>query len=60
AAVGPSIDVALDLHGRASLPFSRRLLPLLEPLVDLGHLFTTRLSGRPGRHDRQPDPAATA
>ncbi|MEV0718963.1 galactonate dehydratase [Asanoa sp. NPDC050611] len=31
AAVGPSIDVALDLHGRASLPFSRRLLPLLEP-----------------------------
>ena len=35
SAVGPSVDVALDLHGRASLAFSRRLLPLLEPHLPL-------------------------
>ena len=34
-AVGPNADVAIDLHGRASIPASRRLLPLLEPYVPL-------------------------
>jgi galactonate dehydratase len=32
AAVGPGIDIAVDLHGRFSLPLSRRLLPRLEQL----------------------------
>ena len=32
AAVGSSVDIALDLHARFSLPLSRRLLPRLEPL----------------------------
>ena len=34
-AIGPGADVAIDLHGRASIPASRRLLPLLEPYVPL-------------------------
>ncbi|MET8159019.1 galactonate dehydratase [Sphaerisporangium sp. NPDC005289] len=34
-AIGPDNDVAIDLHGRASIPASRRLLPLLEPYVPL-------------------------
>lgn len=29
-AIGPHHDLAIDLHGRASVPLSRRLLPLLE------------------------------
>lgn len=33
--VGDEIDVALDLHGRLTLPATRRLLPLLEPLLPL-------------------------
>jgi galactonate dehydratase len=32
AAVGAGVDIALDLHGRFSLPLARRLLPRLEPL----------------------------
>jgi galactonate dehydratase len=32
-AVGPGVDLALDMHGRMSLPMSRRVLPLLEPLL---------------------------
>ena len=32
-AVGPTVDLALDLHGRLSVPMSRRVLPLLEPLL---------------------------
>lgn len=32
-AVGPAVDLALDLHGRVSVPMARRLLPLLEPLL---------------------------
>ncbi|WP_279580559.1 galactonate dehydratase [Fodinicola feengrottensis] len=31
-AVGGSVDIGLDLHGRSSVPQSRRLLPLLAPL----------------------------
>lgn len=31
-AVGPAVDLALDLHGRCSIPLARRLLPRLEPL----------------------------
>ncbi|MFY1620226.1 galactonate dehydratase [Micromonospora sp. WMMD736] len=34
-AVGPDNDVAIDLHGRASIAASRRLLSLLEPYVPL-------------------------
>jgi galactonate dehydratase len=34
-AIGPDNDVAIDLHGRASIPASRRLLPLLEEYVPL-------------------------
>ncbi|MEU8421018.1 galactonate dehydratase [Micromonospora sp. NPDC048835] len=34
-AIGPDNDVAIDLHGRASIAASRRLLPLLEPYVPL-------------------------
>lgn len=30
-AVGPNLDIAIDLHGRASPAMARRLLPLLEP-----------------------------
>lgn len=30
-AIGAGNDVAIDLHGRASIPMARRLLPLLEP-----------------------------
>ena len=33
AAVGDDVDLALDLHGRLSVPMARRLLPLLEPLL---------------------------
>ncbi|MEU4237563.1 galactonate dehydratase [Actinoplanes sp. NPDC026619] len=32
AAVGDTVDIALDLHGRCSVPLARRLLPRLEPL----------------------------
>ncbi|GAA5193399.1 galactonate dehydratase [Rugosimonospora acidiphila] len=32
AEVGPGVDIAIDLHGRFSLPLSRRLLPRLEAL----------------------------
>ncbi|MET0134625.1 MAG: galactonate dehydratase [Kibdelosporangium sp.] len=32
SAVGPAVDIAVDLHGRCSVPQSRRLLPLLAPL----------------------------
>ncbi|TDV57654.1 galactonate dehydratase [Actinophytocola oryzae] len=31
-AVGGGVDIAVDLHGRCSVPQSRRLLPLLAPL----------------------------
>ncbi|RIQ11338.1 galactonate dehydratase [Jiangella rhizosphaerae] len=34
-AVGTEVDVAVDLHGRLSLPAARRVLPLLEPLLPL-------------------------
>jgi galactonate dehydratase len=34
-AVGDSMDFALDFHGRFSTAMSRRLLPLLEPLLPL-------------------------
>ncbi|MET8278081.1 galactonate dehydratase [Micromonospora sp. NPDC005174] len=34
-AIGPDNDVAIDLHGRASIAASRRLLPLLEPYLPL-------------------------
>ncbi|HLS13893.1 MAG TPA: galactonate dehydratase [Beutenbergiaceae bacterium] len=34
-ALGPEGDFALDFHGRISLPYARRLLPLLEPLHPL-------------------------
>jgi galactonate dehydratase len=30
-ALGDDLDVAVDFHGRASLPMARRLLPMLEP-----------------------------
>jgi galactonate dehydratase len=33
--LGPRRDVAIDFHGRVSLPNARRLLPLLEPLHPL-------------------------
>jgi galactonate dehydratase len=33
SAIGPSVDFAVDFHGRFSVPQSRRLLPLLEELV---------------------------
>ena len=36
AAVGTSVDLALDLHGRFSVPMSRRVLPAL---ADLGLAF---------------------
>ncbi|WP_294178731.1 galactonate dehydratase [uncultured Schumannella sp.] len=29
-AVGPNVDLAIDFHGRLSVPHSRRILPLLE------------------------------
>lgn len=32
-AVGDGVDIGLDFHGRFSLPQSRRLLPMLEPLL---------------------------
>ncbi|MFC8520262.1 galactonate dehydratase [Streptomyces sp. NPDC057257] len=34
-AVGPECDVALDFHGRFSGAMSRRVLPLLEPLLPM-------------------------
>jgi len=34
-AVGDSIDVAIDFHGRFSTAMARRVLPLLEPLLPL-------------------------
>ena len=34
-AIGPRVDLALDLHGRVSVPMARRLLPLLEPFSPL-------------------------
>jgi galactonate dehydratase len=33
SAIGPSVDFAVDFHGRFSVPQSRRLLPRLEELV---------------------------
>jgi galactonate dehydratase len=30
-AIGPERDLAIDFHGRVSVPMARRLLPLLEP-----------------------------
>lgn len=33
AAVGDGVDLAVDLHGRYSLAQSRRVLPLLEPML---------------------------
>ncbi|TDE53990.1 galactonate dehydratase [Nonomuraea mesophila] len=33
AAVGDEVDIALDFHGRLSLPMARRVLPLLEPYL---------------------------
>jgi galactonate dehydratase len=35
AAIGPDRDVVVDFHGRMSTAMSRRLLPLLEPLLPL-------------------------
>jgi galactonate dehydratase len=35
AAVGDEIDIALDFHGRFSAAATRRILPLLEPLLPL-------------------------
>ncbi|GGQ10240.1 galactonate dehydratase [Streptosporangium pseudovulgare] len=32
-AVGDGIDVALDFHGRLTLPMARRVLPMLEPYL---------------------------
>lgn len=32
-AVGDEVDIAIDFHGRMSLPMSRRILPLLEPML---------------------------
>lgn len=32
-AVGDGVDIALDFHGRLSLPMARRVLPLLEPYL---------------------------
>ncbi|MEU9834118.1 galactonate dehydratase [Streptosporangium sp. NPDC048047] len=32
-AVGDGVDVALDFHGRMTLPMARRVLPLLEPYL---------------------------
>jgi len=32
-AVGDSVDIALDFHGRFTLPMARRVLPLLEPYL---------------------------
>ena len=34
-AVGESVDLAIDFHGRLSLAAARRILPLLEPLLPL-------------------------
>jgi galactonate dehydratase len=34
-AVGPEVDVAVDFHGRLTLPMARRVLPLLEPYLPL-------------------------
>jgi galactonate dehydratase len=34
-ALGDSVDIALDLHGRFSTAATRRILPLLEPLLPL-------------------------
>jgi len=34
-AVGPSVDIAVDFHGRFSTSMTRRVLPLLEPLLPL-------------------------
>lgn len=33
--IGPHIDIVVDFHGRMSMAMSRRLLPLLEPLLPL-------------------------
>jgi galactonate dehydratase len=32
-ACGPNFDVAVDFHGRLSLPMARRVLPMLEPYL---------------------------
>ena len=34
-AVGPSMDIAVDFHGRFSTAMARRVLPLLEPMLPL-------------------------
>lgn len=33
AACGPDFDIAIDFHGRLTLPMARRVLPLLEPYL---------------------------
>ncbi|MGH3491051.1 MAG: galactonate dehydratase [Actinopolymorphaceae bacterium] len=33
--VGPEVDIAVDFHGRMTLPMSRRVLPLLEPYLPM-------------------------
>lgn len=35
SAIGPDIDFAVDFHGRLSRAMSRRVLPLLEPLLPI-------------------------
>jgi galactonate dehydratase len=35
AAVGDEFDIAVDFHGRLTLPMARRVLPLLEPLLPM-------------------------
>ncbi len=34
-ACGPELDIAIDFHGRLTLPMARRVLPLLEPYLPL-------------------------
>jgi len=31
AAIGPNVDLGIDLHGQCSVPMAKRLLPMLEP-----------------------------
>ncbi|MEQ7124464.1 galactonate dehydratase [Actinopolymorpha sp. B11F2] len=33
--VGPEVDIAVDFHGRLTVPMSRRVLPLLEPYLPM-------------------------
>jgi galactonate dehydratase len=34
-ACGPTFDIAIDFHGRATLPMARRVMPLLEPFLPM-------------------------